>query len=106
MFLSLNIEEIWIFIEYIFERITGKHCDGSDYGQFSNLADAKKACKKDPRCGKIYDQGCNGSPYSLCPLTAESKDSGRSCLYVKPKYGTTVLFWLFKSLLNLEKFMC
>ena len=76
-----------MILDYIFERLTGKHCDGSDYGQFFNLADAKEACRTDPKCGKVYDQGCNGSPYSLCPVDAKNKDSGRSCLYIKPKYG-------------------
>ena len=87
-------------LDYIFERLTGKHCDGSDYGQFFSLADAKEACRNDPKCGKVYDQGCNGSPYSLCPVYAQNKDSGRSCLYIKPKYGKyTYCYQLF----SLEK---
>ena len=53
---------------YGYKEFLNKQCEDSKYGSFSNIKDAKKACKEDKNCTAIYDVGCgNGSAYSLCP---------------------------------------
>ena len=62
-----------------------KQCEDNQYGQFSDIKDAKQACKEDKNCSAVYDVGCgDGSIYHLCP---DKKgilfDSDVSCIHEK-----------------------
>ena len=53
---------------YGYKEFLNKQCEDSKYGLFSNIKDAKQACKEDKNCTAIYDMGCgNGNVYHLCP---------------------------------------
>ena len=64
--------------------VSNKHCDNDDYGTYSTLIQAYRACDADNNCVGMYDSSCNGPPYHLCPLGAGWVDSGSSCIYEKP----------------------
>ncbi len=62
-----------------------RQCEDNKYGLFSDIKDAKQACKEDKNCSAVYDVGCgDGSIYHLC-LDKEHIlfDSNASCIHEK-----------------------
>ena len=72
----------------MYAKTVKKECFDDKYGSYETLDEAMFACAMDENCEKIYDQGCIGGPYSLCPWNSPEYKSSGSCLYTKPgKYG-------------------
>ena len=72
-------------LAYGYKEFLNKQCEDNQYGQFSDIKDAKQACKEDKNCSAVYDVGCgDGSIYHLCP---DKKgilfDSNVSCIHEK-----------------------
>ena len=81
----------------MFPKKIKKHCYGDQYGSYDSLNDALFACAMDKNCEKLYDNGCKGGPYTLCPWKSVEMASSRSCLYMKPgKHGNTLFFYALK----------
>ena len=66
------------------------HCDASDYGFYTNVEEAKEACRKDSNCAAIYDHSCDDHGSSLCPLGYTEEKSSSSCIYIKLA-GTVII---------------
>ena len=65
-------------------------CSNDDYGHYESFGKAQEACKKDSNCDAIYDLGCNGNYFYLCPQGYTEKISKSSCLNIKPA-GTVII---------------
>ena len=56
------------FLAYGYRTFSNKSCEGHKYGNFSDIQEAKQACKADENCFAIYDVECkNGNVFHLCP---------------------------------------
>ena len=54
---------------------------------YSNLAAAKTACKRTPRCMGVYDYACdNRYSFYMCDRGMDNYNHSSSCVYKKP-YG-------------------
>ena len=88
-FVSEGIRYIFIIV-YGYRKISNKailshDCDEYKHGQYSNIDDAKKACKKDANCSAIYDKNCgDDAVFHLCTnMDDVLKDSHSSCVHAK-----------------------
>ena len=80
----------------MFAKTTKKECFDDKYGSYKTLDEAMLACAVDKNCEKIYDQGCAGGPFSLCPWNSPEHKSSGSCLYTKPgQYGIFITIAFF-----------
>ena len=76
-------------------KISKKNCNGHEYGQYSQLDDAKQACNKDSNCSSVFDLGCGEmNKFHLCSDTADSlnETSLNDCIYYKTITSTKQLF--------------
>ena len=76
-------------------KISKKNCNGHEYGQYSQLDDAKQACNKDSNCSSVFDLGCGEmNRFHLCSDTADSLNETllNDCIYYKTITGTKQLF--------------
>ena len=71
-------------IDVNYTKAERKHCDKDKYSHFTTVAEAQKNCTQDPKCGKVYDNGCHQNDLFLCPVGSLEGKSGSSCLWVKP----------------------
>ena len=84
---------IFFLLDSMFAKKLKKHCFDDQYGSYDSLDEALFVCAMDENCEKIYDNGCVGGPYTLCPLKSVEMASSGSCLYMKPgTHGNTILF--------------
>ena len=77
------------------EKNSKKNCNGHEYGQYSQLDDAKQACNKDSNCSSVFDLGCGEmNRFHLCSDTADSLNETllNDCIYYKTITGTKQLF--------------
>ena len=67
------------------KEILGEDCNEYMNGQYSDLDEAKQACKEDGNCSAIHDVHCGGDNiYYLCKnLDDVLKDSTTSCVHEK-----------------------
>ena len=77
----------------MWEKKVLTYCAGY-YGTYENLEEAKEACKKDLTCPAIYDSGCKGRNFRLCPQGYTEVVSSNSCLFIKS--AGTVLITIMK----------
>ena len=76
-------------------KISKKNCNGHEYGQYSQLDDAKQACNKDSNCSSVFDLGCGEmNTFHLCSDTADSLNETllNDCIYYKTITSTKQLF--------------
>ena len=59
------------------------HCNPDQYGSYSTLASARTACASDSNCEAVYDENCDNSGFTLCPVNYVEQTSPISCLYMK-----------------------
>ena len=79
-------------LAYGYKEFLNKQCEDSKYGSFSNIKDAKQACKEDKNCTAIYDIWCgNGSVYHLCPDREDIlSHSDVACIHEKIIVGNKI----------------
>ena len=58
-------------------------CKQEEYGSYSTLASARTACASDSNCEAVYDENCDNSLFTLCPVNYAEDTSTVSCLYMK-----------------------
>ena len=63
-------------------------CDQQQYGDFTDIESAKKACISEGKnCSSVYDVGCgNQNKFHLCPITSTTQSTG-SCTHMKVVVG-------------------
>ena len=74
-----------LIIAYGYKEFLKRQCEDNKYGLFSDIQEAKQACKEDKNCSAVYDVGCDdGSAYHLCPDKEDILgDSEVSCIHEK-----------------------
>lgn len=77
------------FLVFRYKRLSNTGCKNNWYGSFTEIQEAKIACKEDDNCSAVYDVECgNGNKYHLCPEEdGEGEDvwinSAMSCIHLK-----------------------
>ena len=56
------------------------------YGNYSTLLEAQQACSEIYGCSGVYDSGCDGGPFKLCPEGNVYKYWTSECSYKKGNY--------------------
>ena len=68
-----------------------KGCAYYEYGNYSSLESAISECDTDSKCWGVFDAGCDGRVFSLCPLEGVTYSSSSSCIYFKPGNKFTII---------------
>merc|ERR1712224_664729 len=64
-------------------------CRSDQYGSYRTFASARTACASDSNCEAVYDENCDNSGFSLCPVNYVEDISFSSCLYLKTELKMT-----------------
>ena len=81
--MKLNL--LFIFLADIeYKKIDHKSCNGA-YKTFRSLDAAKEECSSDIKCKGIYDVGCKGVLFRLCPKNEPYVLQFSGCVYDKQK---------------------
>ena len=67
------------------------YCKGK-YNSYSTIGDAETACNEDDNCVAVYDNGCDGGTFYLCPKKYYYRSSKTSCIFEKMIEGNKIPF--------------